>query len=517
MGYRFTLEAANSVANLSEGKIITCYEDIMNSEEDFFSFLDFVNTFEDYAYMKHPSFSMDMQRIRRKMDNSYWRSGDGNNSKDEVNHYNSELLDCLEILSNILKRCKTKSLLLPSIGYNDYQHNNFIMSEDTMHRLVDMHPGNSCLILQPRQAPHRNKISILNAFPHFEVALRNINLWPAVLLWDKNDFSFLPVKNLDELLNIYKVLKYEKNPLSLLNQKYGHRSSSNHIYFHLSDLHFGNNNLLIAQRRLKALVKKQMKDMDPYSNFDVIITGDMVDSPKESYYIMYKSFADEIEAMIGKPPISVVGNHDIYNYGLALFSNKKTVAQIVSDFSNEDKIIIDDEQKVIFLKFNSVTDKAFLAEGKIGSFQLAEMGNELDKIANISEYTLIALLHHHVTNIPKPDWYDKKWFQKLMPATVHDETVKLIDSDIFLEWLKLRNVKLVMHGHKHIPYVEKHEQVNIVACGSSTGNIAHKEKEKTYISYNVININKKNITCIQYAEEVYGSGAKHINTSVFKL
>lgn len=265
------------------------------------------------------------------------------------------------------------------------------------------------------------------------------------------------------------------------------------------------------------LVRKQLKDIGPNNNIDVIITGDMVDSPKESYYIMYKNFSDDIKTMTGKPPINILGNHDVYNHGLALFSNKKAVTQIVSDFLNEDRFIIDDEQKVIFLKFNSVTDKALLAEGKIGNLQLAEMGNELDKVNNLHDYTLIALLHHHVTDIPKPDWYDEKWFQKLMPTTVHDETVKLIDSDTFLDWLKLRNVKLVMHGHKHIPYVEREGQVNIVACGSSTGNIAHKEKEKTYISYNVIKIDEETITCMQYAEEIYGSGAKHINTTVFNL
>lgn len=145
------------------------------------------------------------------------------------------------------------------------------------------------------------------------------------------------------------------------------------------------------------------------------------------------------------------------------------------------------------------------------------MGNELDKVKNLYEYTLIALLHHHVTDIPKPDWYDKRWFQKLLPTTIHDEMVKLIDSEIFLEWLKLRNVRLVMHGHKHIPYIMQEGGINIVACGSSTGNISHKDKEKTYISYNIIKINNDSITCMQYAEEIYGAGAKHISTSVFDL
>lgn len=314
MGYRFTLEAANSVANLAEGKVMTCYKDIVSSEEDFFSFLDFVNTFEDYAYMKHPAFSMDMRRIIAKMSDSYW----GNNNVLQSKQYNSELLDCLKMLSNVLKRCKIKSLLLPQVGKNEYKgDSNFILSEETMQILVDMHPENSCLILQPREVPHRNKISIFNAFPYFEVALRNIDLWPAVLLWDKNDFSFLPVKNIDELISIYQILNYEKNPLDFLNKEYGYKSSSNHYYFHLSDLHFGSNNVILAQRRLKKLVETHMRDIGHQDNIDVIVTGDMLDSPKESYHIMYKNFADDIEKMTGKPPMSIVGNHDVYSHGLA--------------------------------------------------------------------------------------------------------------------------------------------------------------------------------------------------------
>lgn len=286
-----------------------------------------------------------------------------------------------------------------------------------------------------------------------------------------------------------------------------------HYYLHLSDLHFGDSNLFAAQKRLEVLVRKQLNDIGSQSDIDVIITGDMLESPKKSYYEMYKTFAEKIQTIIAKPPICIIGNHDVYNHGLALLSDKK-IANQINDYLYKERIIIDDIHKVILLKFNSVTDQALLAEGKIGSTQLEEMDSQLDKVNDLHEYTLIALLHHHVTDVPKPDWYDKKWIQNMFP-TIEDQTLKLVDAELFLEWLTLRHVTLVLHGHRHIPFIEQIGPVHVVACGSSTGDIGHVDKEKTCISYNVIKIDQKTITCVQYVEEILGSGAKQISTAVF--
>ena len=47
MGYRFTLETANIVANLTFGKIFSVYDALMEKEESYYGFLDFLKNFED--------------------------------------------------------------------------------------------------------------------------------------------------------------------------------------------------------------------------------------------------------------------------------------------------------------------------------------------------------------------------------------------------------------------------------------------------------------------------------------
>lgn len=57
----------------------------------------------------------------------------------------------------------------------------------------------------------------------------------------------------------------------------------------------------------------------------------------------------------------------------------------------------------------------------------------------------------------------------------------------------------------------------MIGCGSSTGQIVHKERGKTFISYNVLKISEKTVTCTQLAEEVYGAGAENIRTEIIEL
>ena len=140
------------------------------------------------------------------------------------------------------------------------------------------------------------------------------------------------------------------------------------------------------------------------------------------------------------------------------------------------------------------------------------MGYEFDKMDYLSSYKLIAVLHHHITAIPYPDFFAKKLFNNIF-----EKTLILEDADIFFEWLKKRNVKVVLHGHKHIPFYVEKDGISIIACGSSTGKVTMKEKEKTYISYNIIKINEDSITCSQFVEDVIGAGEQNIFTKVIHL
>ena len=91
--------------------------------------------------------------------------------------------------------------------------------------------------------------------------------------------------------------------------------------------------------------------------------------------------------------------------------------------------------------------------------------------------------------------------------------MKLVDADIFLQWIESRNIKVVLHGHKHIPRIQKHNDITVIGAGSSTGSINHKETGKTYLSYNLIKYDNelnRPISCTIIVEEILGAGTKNV-------
>ena len=59
MGYRFTLESANTVANLTFGRVMSCYRELCGSEEQYWSFAEFLRQFSRNMYSK------DIETLRR--------------------------------------------------------------------------------------------------------------------------------------------------------------------------------------------------------------------------------------------------------------------------------------------------------------------------------------------------------------------------------------------------------------------------------------------------------------------
>ena len=333
------------------------------------------------------------------------------------------------------------------------------------------------------------------------------------MFWDKNNnFAFVPVEDEEELLYLYKIIYYERDSIDYLRRYANKKRKSSYYYFHLSDLHIGTRNVDVSKKRLKSLITKQISALEPDDNIDFIITGDAVDSPTKVNNYGYVDFSEFLESKSGKKPIFVLGNHDVNIKGLAFNHRNQRLANYVGNYPD---IQINDEIKVIFLLFNSNTNGNF-AEGEIGQQQMSEMGNILDNVTNLQEYKLVALLHHHVTSIETPGFYNEKWYEKILSQRFIEQTLRLKDADIFLEWLKIRNVSLVLHGHKHIPYICEHNGINIIACGSSTGQVSHKEYGKTYLSYNVLKFNMDNVVCTQFAEELLGAGAKDIRTVIIE-
>lgn len=515
MGYRFTLEAANTVANLTFGKVMSCYRDIYSSEESYYSFMYFLDEFHKNIYSnENERYMYSIRRIREVLHRyeDYKRPLDDVQYDDTLLLFHRDALEGLHELSDIFGRCSIKSLLLPQMRGSSKCNDEFMTSHRLLRELIHLHPTDSCLILQPQEHPHN--ATIFDAFPNFEVALRQADRWPAVFFWDgADDYAFVPIRHEDEIRYLYEIVKYERHPIREIKRVAERKKLVSHYIFQLSDLHFGSKNVDIAERRLKSLIKTQLSSIELEDDVNFLITGDAVDSPKQVTENDYSDFADFLEERSGKKPIRVLGNHDINNHGLAFFHGKQHIANIVGNYP---KIEILEDAKVILLLFNSNTNGSF-AMGEIGTAQMSEMGNLLDAVNNLNQYLLIAVMHHHLLPIPQPDYYDEKWYKKIIPNGFLDETLRLLDADIFMEWLSKRNVKCVLHGHKHIPFINEHNGIKVISCGSSTGQIVHRERGKTYISYNLVKICSDTIICTQFAEEVYGAGAKNIRTEIIKL
>lgn len=509
MGFRFTLESANTVANLTCGRIYACYDGIYSSYENYECFLYFLDTFPEKIYTNWEHIHYNIHRIRHRIKEIGYHKSEKNLNEE---YRDKRILKELRELSLIFDRCQVKSLLLPSFRHDKLDYlDDFMTSEDTIRQLFHWHPDNTCLILQPQERLFRNRITIFDAFPNFDIALKQADLWPAVMFWNKDDdFAFVPVRNKHELMDLYEMLYFERNTITQLRRYADRKKKSSHFYFHLSDLHLGTKNVEVSERRLKSLIKKQLSTLEPDDKIDFIITGDAVDSPSKVNNMEYIDFSEFLESKSGKEPIFVLGNHDVNKVGLAFNRYNQILANAVGKYP---KIEIDNEINVIFLLFNSNTNGR-LAEGEIGLEQMSEMGNLLDAVPEVFKYKLVAVLHHHVIHIEKPNFYDERWYKKMLPKDFLDNSLRLIDADLFLEWLKQRNVKIVLHGHKHIPFISEQDGIHIISCGSSTGQVTHKDRRKTYLSYNVLKFTNDSVVCTQFAEELLGAGAKDIQSII---
>ena len=241
-----------------------------------------------------------------------------------------------------------------------------------------------------------------------------------------------------------------------LNEYVKKKKEKSHYYFHLSDLHFGNNRVEKKRERLNRLLENELSTMN-LDDVGFIITGDAIDTPSITGY--GENLAEDFSKFLkskrrNKELIQVLGNHDLSPYGLKVpfFHKKAPLGKPVEVFP---KIIIDHEIRVLFLPFTSnIVDNIkedWWARGKIGEQQMLDMGNELDRLRKeqpLGGYTLVAILHHHVTEFRHPEFYKRYRLKKYL---TNENTLCLIDSRDFLDWLKKRNVTQTSHNKNKKP------------------------------------------------------------------
>jgi hypothetical protein len=519
MGFRFSIKNANAVGHLVEGNVLTFLEESARSGEMLRPNIEFIDklitrTHEDF-YTSEVFWRQLYPKIEWLRDT--WKDVRAEFERlciADINEQeflrSSRLLGFLGALSRVLSRCRIKTLLLP--GFKNTQLDRLMTERHILHDLVRIHPGDSALILQLKESISERETPILNVFQKFENAYENIDLWPGVLLWNNDDSLFLKVENEHDLYNIYNILRYEKNSFNYLKNNYVRRKENKAYayFFHLSDLHFGNLESNRRKLRLTKILENHLAKLDHCSTAIPIITGDLMDSPSDSNKNTYFEFCELIKSKGFENPLHILGNHDVDTSGI--FKRLTKQKAVISSLSNTNSIVRFEELDLAFICFNSNTG-GNIAQGEIGSDQLMNVGNEIDSIDGNEKLSLIALLHHHPKSIDNPEWYAKEWYESLFGKNTFEKTMKLVDADIFLQWLENRGVKMLLHGHKHIPKIHKHNSITIVSSGSSTGKVKHVEKGKTFLTYNVIKYdieNKKPVSCSIIAEEILGSGPKNM-------
>ena len=267
---------------------------------------------------------------------------------------------------------------------------------------------------------------------------------------------------------------------------------------HLSDLHCDDSN------EWKSIFKKiKTVIINSEANL-VIITGDLVDKPKEDYFNSLKgkliTLLNDINLLLSdeSDPIyllTVPGNHDYNRFmGWHIFTpNVQRYNKFISDLHAElgashkkigrtEKDTITNIYKYygisIFSFDSNETDNLHLARGRILNpreeiSKQCEIFKEVPKPIKEFEKTFkIGMLHHHPVSPGK--YIRDKWWQLFQNIGLDME-----NSYPFLKETNKANLNLILHGHKHLSGTisiifpnsdESSEEIPfaISACGSSS-------------------------------------------------
>lgn len=349
------------------------------------------------------------------------------------------------------------------------------------------------LVLIPEDGVSERNLEVLDPLPTFSTALHAAPDWPGFVFWTQTGISaFARLSEAHELVHRLMDAQYEMRPrrpfpfpttsgFDYVLQDWSKRSPRKYRrLLHLSDLHFGTEEATENQAILDAELSEIVQNVDR-----VVITGDLFDTPNKNYATLFSNFKHNITRLSGgREPIAITGNHDQRMIGL-FGEDYKQVAMIGSQ-----KIVVDDQCKMIFICFNS-SEKGTFARGRITKTQFRQLGGEYRNLIasrhELKGYLPIVLVHHHPFSFEVPA---ETLVQKALKAIgLGDEKLLVLsNAEELHHWCMDWKIKTILHGHKHkARYVERevvresnHARLTAIGCGSSLG------AEGSPVSYNIL-------------------------------
>jgi Calcineurin-like phosphoesterase len=341
------------------------------------------------------------------------------------------------------------------------------------------------LVLIPEKAEFNRNFEVLDPLPAFSTALHAAPDWPGFVFWTQTGTSvFVKLGEERELEGRPRQRPFPfpttANFDYVLKDWSKQRSRSYRRLLHLSDLHFGTEEATENQAILDSELSEIVQKVDR-----VVITGDLFDTPNKNYATLFTNFKHNITRLAGgREPIAITGNHDQRMIGL-FGDDYKHIALIGSQ-----KIVIDDQCKMIFICFNS-SEKGAFARGRITKSQFRHLGGEYRTLIaarpELRDYLPIVLVHHHPFSFEVPA---ESLVQKALKAIgLGDEKLLVLaNAEELHHWCMDWNIKTILHGHKHkARYVEREvvrnetsAHLTAIGCGSSLG------AEGSPLSYNLL-------------------------------
>jgi hypothetical protein len=372
--------------------------------------------------------------------------------------------------------------------------------------------GTNALVLIPDSFAGRGDRTIIDPMPQVELLTAYVEKWPGVLFWSRSGAAAFA--GIDDAMVLYQRLEegFALGPPAIDAILEGYRPpKQSRRLLHLSDLHFGTQP---AARNLATLRDQMLLEAGEASR--AVITGDLINSPGDADdpdFVEFKEFRRWLARQVHSDVIVVPGNHDERWLGNRLWTwgdNKDVVADL-----SWSKVVVDSTLMCVFLCFDSARE-GFAATGTVRLAQLEDVEREFETVCvrapEARTYQRIALLHHH------PARYDPHFdllVQPLPDGDVLDQErlLALEDAERFLDWCQRFEVRLILHGHKHLQRLRPGNapEPAIVGCGTSLG------AEDKPLSYNVLTVDPptRRIAVAMHSND--GRGFRTLATSVLQL
>jgi predicted MPP superfamily phosphohydrolase len=279
---------------------------------------------------------------------------------------------------------------------------------------------------------------------------------------------------------------------------------------HLSDLHFGAHEKFDAWDSLADhLATVEQPKL-------ILVTGDIVDSPKKSWFSLAKQRLDDLAKRVDAKYFVCPGNHDTYWRGNRL-PGKKPAELFYAEF--RDHFVTAERPETMWLgqsphRWNirlAGIDTSENARWSAKAFLSLRDRDRLKKLKDITEaedqeppHLVMVLLHHHLLPIRALEG-DKQKLSQLFDFTAATNPAAI------METLASSYVDIALHGHEHArncarygSYAASAGPLAIVGAGSATGMETSKGWDVKRASFNILELRKNRSV---YLREVRGPGA----------